>query len=56
MSVAMSWLVIVLVVVTLWAFWLWLGALFDWISDYHEQARAAKSAEAPSPDKERERS
>jgi len=34
-----DWLIIVLVVVVLWAFWFWLTALFDWITEQHASAR-----------------
>lgn len=47
-----DWLVIGLVIVVLWAFWWWLGKLFDAIGEYHTAARKARR-EATSPDRER---
>ena len=47
-----AWLIIGLVVAVLWAFWWWLGMLFDAISDVH----AARRREDLSANKERERS
>jgi multisubunit Na+/H+ antiporter MnhB subunit len=42
----MSWLVIGLVVVSLWGLFLWLGAVFDWITDYyHDYTRAGADPE-----------
>ena len=40
-----DWLLVGLVVVSLWAFWLWLGALFDAIADYYHGYRQAEPDE-----------
>lgn len=41
-----AWLIIGLVWAVLWLFWVWLGALFDAISDYHHHySKAASNGE-----------
>ena len=43
-----DWLVVGFVFAVLWVFWLWLGAVFDAISEYHRALKrdAAKSMTA----------
>ena len=54
MSLATSWLVIGLVVVSLWGLWLWLGFIFDAISDYYQaHASTDPGREDSPPDGER---
>ena len=36
-----DWLLIALVVVVLFTFWLWLGILFDQITEYHRKTQAS---------------
>ena len=36
-----DWLIIALVVVVLFTFWLWLGILFDQITEYHRKTQAS---------------
>jgi hypothetical protein len=36
---------LIVVGVVLWAFWAWLGAIFDAIGDYHRKAAADASRE-----------
>jgi hypothetical protein len=48
-----DWLIVALVIVSLWAFWLWLGALFDAISDLQAAWRAEREREALPPLRER---
>ena len=34
-----DWLIVVLVFAVLWLFWIWLGLLFDAITEYHAALR-----------------
>ena len=38
-----AYLLLIVVFSALWLLWMWLGALFDAISDYHRQQAAADS-------------
>jgi len=48
-----DWIIILLAVASLWAFWAWLGALIDWINEQHASARRREESSA---NRERERS
>jgi len=37
----MSWLILLLVFAVLWAFWMWLGVLFDWLTDRYRNTQAS---------------
>lgn len=50
----MTWLLLVLVGAVLWAFWIWLTNLFDWINE-HQHAPAGRREDS-SANKERDRS